>query len=323
MASRAEGRLDSAIAARLPLLDGMESIPQALQDPELAPRLMEFMSASSLAPVNDVEIVDRVADGPHGPIGLRCYHPAATRTTSALLWVHGGGFTHGSAFDPAGDALCSVLARRSGSLVVSVDYRLAVGGVHFPVPHDDVVAALRWLRASASDLGVDAGRITVGGDSAGGNLAAGAALRTRDEDGRVPAALVLAYPILHAVLPPLSRDVVASVAGLPDLLRFLPEDVSGMVRNYVGGPESRADGYAMPGLADLEGLCPVLVVNSECDDLRASGEAFVAAAALAGVEVQQMTAKGMLHAFLVMSDEVPQAARARRRIADVVAEAAL
>jgi acetyl esterase len=331
VASRADGsaasaqrneaaRLDPIFRDKLHLLDGMSSFEEALRDPELSPRVMEFMSAGVLAPRTDLDITDDRVPGPHGPVPVRVYRPAIRRRDrgSALLWVHGGGFTQGSVADAAHDATCCDLAVRADALVLSVEYRLAVDGTHYPIPLDDVVAALRWLRDGAAALQVDSARIAAGGDSAGGNLAAGAALRVRDEDGWVPSVLALAYPVLHAVLPPLSRDLIASVAGLPDLLRFLPDDVSAMNRNYLGGPESRADGYAMPGIADLEGLCPVLVINSECDDLRASGEAFVAALATSGVEVQQMTARGMLHAFLMLPDSVPAAARARDRIAQVV-----
>jgi acetyl esterase/lipase len=93
------------------------------------------------------------------------------------------------------------------------------------------------------------------------------------------------------------------------VLRFLPHDVADMHRNYLGGPETGADGYAMPGLAELDGLGPTLVVNAEYDDLRASGEAFVASAARAGVDVQQVTAPGMLRGFLFAPTSIEPVAR--------------
>ena len=215
----------------------------------------------------------------------------------------------GSIDDPATDVVARELCARAGAVGVSVDYRLAVDGVCYPVPHDDVVAALRWTRQHADQLGIDPVRTSVGGDSAGGNLSAGAVLRLRDDDRWTPAALLLVFPTLHPVVPPLSASLLAAATGLPDLLRFLPDDVAQMHRNYLGGPETGADGYAMPGLAMLEGLGPTLVVNAEYDDLRASGEAFVASAARAGVDVQQVMAPGMLHGFLLLPTSIEPVAR--------------
>ena len=296
--------LHPEFARKLHLLDGMTSIPVALEDPEQFPRLAEFMCIGQGGPAPAAVTTMAEAPGPHGTVPVRVYGPVGEPVPHrpALVWVHGGGFTMGNLDEPASDRLAREMCDRAGAVVVSVDYRLAGESVCYPVPHDDVVAAVRWVRSSADELGIDPFRIALGGDSAGGNLAAGAALKLRDDDGWVPSALLLAYPILHPVLPPGSPLLAAAVGELPDLLRFLPEDVSGMVRTYVGGPESRADGYAMPGLGVLEGLCETVVVNAECDDLRASGEAFVADAARAGVDVRQVTAPGMLHAFLHLPD---------------------
>ncbi len=315
--------LDPHFADRLHLLEGMTSIEAALADPQLAPRLIEFMSAGEAVPPPEVATRGDAAPGPHGPVPVRVYtpHDDGGSARPGLVWVHGGGFRMGSIDDPPVDALARELCARAGAVVVSVDYRLAVDGVCYPVPHDDVVAAVRWARDSAPALGIDADRITLGGDSAGGNLAAGAALRVRDDEGWTPAALVLAYPAVHPVLPPLSAGLAAAVAGLPDLLRFLPRDFADIRRNYLGGPASQANGYAMPGLAVLEGLCQTVVVNAECDDLRASGELFVASLAQAGVDVRQVTAPGMLHAFLMLPDTVAPARQARELFAETVRRA--
>src|SRR3712207_3561014 len=122
---------------------------------------------------------------------------------------------------PEADWTAREICTRAGAVVVSVDYRLCVGGVTYPVPHDDPVAALRWVRDNAALVGVDACRIALGGASAGGNLATGAALRVRDEDGWVPASLLLAYTTLHAVVPPPSPSLAALLTEVPRLLRFL------------------------------------------------------------------------------------------------------
>jgi acetyl esterase/lipase len=182
-----------------------------------------------------------------------------------------------------------------------VDYRLAVGGVHHPVPLDDVVAAARWLRDSAAELGVDPDRITVGGASAGGNLATAAVLRLRDDDGWQPAALIPVYPVLHVQLPAPSDELAACLTEIPPMLMFTPEATAGINMNYLGGPLDVADGYAFPALADVKGLCPTVLINAEYDDLRASGETFTAQLAEAGVPVRQWLAVGMLHGFLNLS----------------------
>jgi acetyl esterase/lipase len=188
------------------------------------------------------------------------------------------------------------------------------------VPHDDTVAAIRWLRDSAAALGIDPERIAVGGASAGANLTAGAVLRLRDRDGWLPRTLVFVYGVAHPVLPPSSRSLAAALAELPAVLAPVPagerDDV--VTLNYLGGPLSSADGYAMPGLAQLDGLCPTLVINAEYDRLRASGEAFTAALALAGVDVRQVMVPGVLHAFLNQPAEVEPVGRALDLIAEVV-----
>jgi acetyl esterase/lipase len=105
---------------------------------------------------------------------------------------------------------------------------------------------------------------------------------------------------------------------VPALLRFLPRDTEFITTNYLGGPLSTADGYAMPGLAVLEGLCPTLVLNAEYDDLRASGEAFAGQLALAGVDVRQVMAPGMLHGFLNTRPDIEPVGRALDLMAEVV-----
>lgn len=312
--------LHPCFADKLHLLEGIASFEAALADPEQAPRLAEFMSQEGAQVPPEADVREEMVAGPHGPVRVRIYTPLddSAGDRPGLVWVHGGGFRMGSVDDVGADGTSRELCARAEAVVVSVDYRLAVDGVCYPVPHDDVVAALRWTREHAGELGIDPRRISVGGDSAGGNLSAGAVLRLRDDDRWTPAALLLVYPTLHPALPPLSAPLRSAVGGLPDLLRFLPDDVAEMHRNYLGGPETSADGYAMPGNAVLDGLCPTLVINAECDDLRASGEAFVASAAVAGVDVRQVMAPGMLHAFLMLPDTIEPAARARRLLAETV-----
>jgi acetyl esterase len=309
-----------AISSKFFLLEGMESFQAALADPVQRARLDEFMSITGAPPPPAVTTYDAAAPGPHGPVPVRVYLPADdSPSRPGVVWLHGGAFMGGDLDMPEADWTARQLCDRAGAVVVSIDYRLAVGGVTYPVPHDDVVAAVRWVRDTAAELAVDAARISVGGASAGGNLAAGATLRLRDDDGWQPAGLLLAYPVAHPVLPPPSAALAAKMADVPALLRFPPEQTASITTNYLGGPLSTADGYAMPGLAVLDGLCPTLVLNAEYDDLRASGEAFAAQLALAGVDIRQLMAPGTLHGFLNMRSDIEPVARALDVMVEVVA----
>jgi acetyl esterase/lipase len=310
-------------SSKFSLLEGIESFETALADPQLRPRLDAFMSITDAPTPPQVDVRDDSAPGPHGPVPVRIYVPTGGGADlPCLIWLHGGAFRMGDLDMPEADWTARQICERAGAVVVSVDYRLCVGGVTYPVPHDDVVASVRWVRDNAGTLGVDAGRISLGGASAGGNLATGAALKLRDEDGWVPAALLLAYTTFHAVVPPASPSLAPLLDEIPRILRFLPEVRRGITENYLGGPASRADGYAMPANAVLEGLCPVLLVNSEYDDLRASAEVFAGQLAVAGVDVRQVMARGMLHGFLNLHAGIEQVSEALDLMAEVVAGSA-
>jgi acetyl esterase len=289
------------VASRFPLLKGISSLQEAMGDPDKDRRVRAFLEPPHDPPAV-VPTGDLALDGLHGPVPVRVYgdaQPTAGTDRPALLWIHGGGFMMGDLDMPEADWTARELCARTGGVVVSVDYRLAVGGVHHPVPLDDCVAAARWLRDHAAELGVDPVRISVGGASAGGNLATATALRLRDEDGWQPAALIPVYPVLHPELLPPSPEVAALLDDVPPALRFTPEGTAGMNANYLGGQP--ADGYSFPALADLTGLAPTLLVTAEYDDLRTTGEAFVDLLRAAGVDVRHVQANSMLHAFLNLS----------------------
>jgi acetyl esterase len=286
-----------AVASKFHLLEGVASMQAFFEDAALADRRKEFEEHPGYEVPAVVTRMGQAA-GPHGPVPVRIYAPERAGDAPCLVWMHGGAFIAGDLDMPEADWVARELVTRAGIVIVSVDYRLCTGGITYPVPHDDVVAAMRWVRENARSLGVDAGRISIGGASAGANLAAGAALKLRDADGWPPAHLILGYPVAHAVVPPRSASLAALMAEVPQILHFPPAATQAFNVNYLGGAISRADGYAFPALAALEGLGPVLVLNAEYDDLRASGEAFSAALALAGVDVRQVQVKSMLHGFL-------------------------
>ncbi len=309
------------IASRFHHLDGLTSLREAYGTAAGRAQIDRFEEWDPTVPPPQVGVREEHAPGPHGPVPVRVYGPppVAGTTRPCLVWLHGGGFGGGDLEMREADWTAREVSARADAVVVSVDYRLAQGEVSYPVPHDDAVAAVAWVRDQAAALGVDPLRISAGGASAGANLTAGAALKLRDRDGWVPAALVLVYGVFHPVVPAPSRSLAARLAELPGLYQEKPgEDTSWVTTNYLGGPLSTADGYAMPALAVLDGLCPTVLVNGEYDNLRASGEAFAAALALAGVDVRQVLVPGMLHAFLNLPAELEPVGRALDLMAEVV-----
>jgi acetyl esterase len=312
------------VAARFRYLDGIASIREAYTTPAGLERIRQYESWEPAVGPPEVDTRDDVAAGPHGPVPVRIYKPpnAPAADLPGLVWLHGGGFIGGDLDMREADWTAREVCARAGAVVVSVDYRLAVDGVHYPVPHDDTVAAVTWVRDGApADLGIDGTRISIGGASAGGNLTAGAALKLRDRDGWQPASLVLAYGAFHALTPPPSPWLAAALAELPPVFQREPEAGSPLHENYIGGSLSAGDGYVFPAGAVLAGLCPTLVINAEYDELRASGEAFAAGLALAGVDVRQAMVPGLLHGFLNQPAELEPVSRCLDLIADTVTAA--
>jgi acetyl esterase/lipase len=239
----------------------------------------------------------------------------------ALVWLHGGGFAGGGLDMREADQLAREVAARSGGIVLSVDYRLARGGVHFPVPHEDVLAAWLWAVEHAAELGADPRTLCLGGASAGGNLAVGAALYLKDAGRQLPAKLVLAYPFLHAELPASEEPEAARMTGLPAILRFTADDCRAMVENYIGGPLLMASSYAMPGHADPAGLPPAAVLVCEYDDLRQSAELFAEGLRSAGVPVECRLELGATHGYLNHSAGLGIVQRGLQFLADEVGSA--
>lgn len=266
----------------------------------------------SRAEVGVTEVVDTSVPGPHGPVPVRLYVPADP-VGEGLVWAHGGGFHSGDLDVPEAHWVSGLLAE-AGVAVVSVDYRLATGGVHFPVPGDDVLAAWSWA-VSEPRLGVATDRWHLGGGSAGANLAGSVALQLRDAGRPLPRSSVLAYPVMHDVLPTAPADLARRVAGAPIELRFPPDKCDEANLNYVGDESRLTHPYAFPAHADLVGLPPTLIVTSDLDELRMSGEAYAAALVLAGVDVSVVREVGTWHGHLNES----QTPEARRTVARMTA----
>ena len=273
-----------------------------------------------------VVVGDRVLDGPHGDLRVRVYEPAAdVERVAGLVWAHGGAFMHGDLDMPEADWVARSLAA-VGVVVVSVDYQLApefdyrdpatsdtAGGVRFPVASEEVTFAYGWSRDAG--LGVGPGRWSLGGASAGGNLAAGASLRLRSAGGPQPRSILLAYPVAHYELPVPSPELAAKIAALPPERNFPPEAMRAMGANYLGPIDSPVSPYAHPAGQDLRGLPPTFILTSDHDALRSSGEAYAAELAAAGVDVLLVREDSTYHGHL----NEPHNAGAARSIARLAA----
>ena len=237
---------------------------------------------------------DQAAPGPSGPIRLRLTAPAATDPLPALVYFHGGGWVSGSLFSH--EHLCRALTLASGLAVISVNYRLAPEHP-YPAAVDDAEAATRWVAGHAADLGLDPARLAVGGDSAGGNLAAVVARRLRDrglDRGGPPlAAQLLLYAATDA-----DFDTPSYLANADGYMLTR----AGMMwywDHYLPDRARRSDPDAAPLRAEhLAGLPPAVVVTAEFDPLRDEGEAYARRLADAGVPVRAFSYDGLIHGFL-------------------------
>ena len=240
--------------------------------------------------------------------------------SGAIVWLHGGGWVTGSldSFEPFGRAL----AVASGRQVFLVDYRLAPEAP-FPAGLADSVAAFTAIREQADRWGIDAGRMALGGDSAGGLLAIGVTRRLRRAGLAMPAAQLLLYPVADA------RMQTASYRRYADGFNLSAAQMAWFWRQFVPGGlalDGRAIGLDDPELSpvlapDLAGLPPTLLVTAECDVLRDEGAELQAALARAGVAVVHHELPGMIHGFIRMGGVLPQAGETIRRMADWLAAA--
>ncbi len=283
------------LAERFELIRDIPSFDAALTDPELGARLMRYLQdPEPWSPPADVTVEDRVIKGPGGQLTLKVFTPS-TAPTSALLWIHGGGFVIGSVNDTESVIPGYELAARGGAFVVSVGYRLAVGGVQYPAPLEDVMTGWRWLTSKAAELGID--RLFIGGASVGATLATGAAVRLARAGETMPRGMLLACPLEHFPVPPTDPALLAELDGIPAMLRFPEQYQLGIVQNFLGRvTDLPAD--VVPGNFPVAGLPEAWIAPSEYDDLRASGERFAEQLKEAGIPVHLQVARGMVHGHL-------------------------
>jgi len=246
------------------------------------------------------QVRDLSATGPDGEIPLRLYRPAAgAKPLPALVYFHGGGWTIGDL--DTHDVLCRELVERSGCAVVAVDYRLAPEH-RFPAAVDDCVAAARWVHGQAAALGIDGARLALGGDSAGGNLAAVVALTLRDEGGPAVQLQLLIYPAtdMRAVAPSHTANGQGYV--------LTADSVNYYRGHYIAARTQWDDWRASPLLhPDLSRLPPALVITAGFDPLRDEGRQYADALSQAGVPTQYVCFERQIHGFITMGRVIAEA----------------
>ena len=261
--------------------------------------------APRIGPVRDL-----AADGPVGSIPLRVYRPAGVSDSQrlpALVFFHGGGWVIGDL--ETHDVACRQVTAEAGVSVIAVDYRLAPEH-KFPAAVDDAWAATRWIVAHADELGIDATRLAVGGDSAGGNLAAVVALLARDAGAPRIALQILTYPVTDLV------SESQSYADLADGYMLTRDSMRWFRAQYLAKEADAADWRVSPLRApSLAGLPPALVITAGYDPLRDEGEAYARRLREAGVTVDAVCFGGMIHGFVPMGKLIETAFRAVTLIA--------
>jgi acetyl esterase len=281
--------------------------PPAPERAREASRRLRLLSQPDLPHV--AEVREHAAPGPGGPIPLRAYRGATTLTGEALpvmIYYHGGGWVVGDL--DSHDWTCRMIANAGDCAVVSVDYRLAPEHP-FPAAFDDALAAVKWVAANAAMLGIDPGRISVGGDSAGGNLAAAVAIALRDEGTIALKSQVLTYPIVDLTAA-YDERFAQGVALTSGGMRYY-------IDLYTPEPAQRRDWRASPMFASsLKGLPPALVLVAGFDPLCAEGEAYAVRLAQEGVATTVRRYPGQMHGFASRAKLLPKAYEA---VADMAA----
>jgi len=275
-----------------------KSVEETRADRLKEARIVAHRPAIAMARVEPVSI-----PGPAGPMDARLYvPPAASEPSPLLVYFHGGGWVIGG-LDTHDDP-CRFLAAHSGVSILSVDYRLAPEHP-FPAAAEDAFAAYGWATANAERLGAESGRIGVGGDSAGANLAAAACLTARKAELPPPAMQLLIYPVTETAGAARSRRTFG------EGFLLTRADMDWFETHYLPPGVDRGDPRVAPlGADDLSGLPPAYVATAGFDPLRDEGEAFARRLREAGVKVALRRHPGLIHTFLNLTAICPTAREA-------------
>jgi acetyl esterase len=258
-------------------------------------------------------VEDRRLPGPEGEIPVRIYTPEGTRPFPALVWFHGGGWVVGDL--ESADATARHLTVGANCVVVSVDYRLAPEA-KFPGPAEDCYAATKWVAQNPASINTDSGKIAVGGDSAGGNLAAAISLMARDRGGPPLALQLLVYPVTDRDFS--TESYVQNAEGY----QLTRDSMVWYWEHYLKADADAANPYAAPLQAqDLRNLPPALVITAEYDPLRDEGEAYAHRLEAAGVSTTCTRYDGMIHGFFGMAAAINKGKQAIAQASAALKEA--
>jgi len=309
--------LDPQARAVLDLIIKSGRPPYHQLSPKEARQLFRETRPASTPVPPEIGVVRNVlTEGRHGAVPVRMYRPTGVAPTAllpGLVYFHGGGWVIGDL--DTHDVLCRQLTAEAGITVASVDYRLAPEH-KFPAAVDDAWEATRWVSASAERLGIDARRLAVGGDSAGGNLAAIVALLARDAGGPAIAYQALLYPVTD--LGAESR----SYTDFADGYMLTRDSMRWFAAQYLAAKDEAMDWRVSPlRAATLAGLPPALIVTAGFDPLRDEGEAYARRLRDAGVRADYACYGGMLHGFVGMGRLLDSGNRAVSHIAASLREA--
>jgi acetyl esterase len=293
--------VDPQVQALLDQLVALNVPPFHTLTPEQNRQSLKAMSIIEVpTPVASVE--DRKIPGPDGDIPVRLYTPQGQGPFPILVFFHGGGWVIGDL--ETYDEFCRTLTNGADCIVVSVEYRLAPEH-KFPTAPEDCYAATQWVAANATHFNGDPSRLALGGDSAGGNLAAVVAQMTRDRGGVPVLFQLLIYPMTNFIAdtPSLKENAEGYLMTARDIEWFL--------KHYLNSEEDKQNPLASPMLAaDLSGLPPALIITAEYDPLRDDGELYGKHLKEAEVPVTITRYPGMIHGFMSFAPVLDQGKQA-------------
>jgi acetyl esterase len=294
----------------------LQPAPKMYELPAPAARMM-FAAIMEMTGPKDVpigKVANLTCPGPGGDIPLRIYTPvaAAAETLPALLFFHGGGFVIGNI--DTHDGLCRILANEAGVRVIAVDYRLAPEH-KYPAAIEDAYAALAYVEANAAQLGVDANRLAVGGDSAGGAISAVLTQMTKEKGGPSIAFQLLFFPVTQI------GEETTSLKNYAEGFVLERAGLEWFYKNYVPAGADRKDPAISPLYGSVEGLPPAYLTVAEFDPLHDEGLEYGRKLKAAGVPCEIVDYPGLVHDFIYFQSVLPQAAVALKAAAQALKKA--
>lgn len=305
VATGANRELDPNAQSILEVAAAMGSVPTHTLSADAARTRMRAALIGKDEPIALHHVEDASLPTPSGALRCRLYRPQEGELPMALFF-HGGGWTVNDV--DTHDRLCRRIAKQSGWLLASLDFRRAPEHKH-PAALEDAYFGYRWLLDNAAQIGTDIRHRALVGESSGATMAAGLTLLLRDMHAPMPTYQILAYPLTdHYDRSPSYRERGSGYALDRELVRWYLD-------NYVPAAWDPQDPYLYPVAADLTGLPPTLVMTAEFDPLRDEGIAYAEQLASAGVPVEHVHAEDQMHGFLMMDRAVPKAGELVDRLA--------